>query len=510
GYLDFARKDYEKAESWFREYINLEKDKNSVYAADAYNRLGDCRFILTKYWQAIDYYDNVIKIGKADVDYAHFQKGFSLGLVDRPQRKIETLQELILKYPNSAYVDDALFELGRTYVILDDSQNALQHYRRIVDKFPGSPYLSKALIQLGLIYKNAGNNNEALQYYKRVVNDYPGTPESSIALQSVKDIYVDMNDVDTYLNYVAQMGEGVSISEQDSLVYTVAENVYLKGDCDKAIIGLQDYLARFRNGAFLLNAHYYLADCLLKLNKSDEALNSLNYIIGQPPGMFTEPALKAASRINFRNENYHRSAELYKKMIELGENKANIAEAEIGLMRSYVKLEEYQNTIGAANKVLLQDRLDGEIKKEAIFAIATAYIKQNDPSSAYDWFGNIAVEANTLYGAEAKYRMAEIDFNRGRIESAEKIVYEMIELNTPHQYWMGKTFLLLSDIFLSKKDEFQAVQTLESVINYYTIEGDGIIAEALKRKETIASRVNEQNLPPEADTLEIRMDSDNL
>ena len=56
---------------------------------------------------------------KADVDYAYFQKAFTLGLVDRPQRKIETLNELRTKYPQSAYNDDVLYELGRTYVLLE-------------------------------------------------------------------------------------------------------------------------------------------------------------------------------------------------------------------------------------------------------------------------------------------------------------------------------------------------------------------------------------------------------
>ena len=83
-------------------------------------------------------------------------------------------------------------------------------------------------------------------------------------------------------------------------------------------------------------------------------------------------------------------------------------------------------------------------------------------------------------------------------------------MNTPHQYWMGKTFLLLSDIFLEKDDEFQAVQTLESVINYYTNQGDGIIAEAISRKDEIASRVNEENRVEDQDTLEIEMESREL
>ena len=66
GYLSFTGKEYSEAERWFSAYIYLEPDKDAVTFADAYNRLGDCRFIETAYWQAIENYDKVILLGKAD------------------------------------------------------------------------------------------------------------------------------------------------------------------------------------------------------------------------------------------------------------------------------------------------------------------------------------------------------------------------------------------------------------------------------------------------------------
>ena len=60
-----------------------------------------------------------------------------------------------------------------------------------------------------------------------------------------------MNNVDGYLSYVEEMGNGVSLSEQDSLLYTAAENVYLKGDCEKAVENLKLYIDRFENRTIL-------------------------------------------------------------------------------------------------------------------------------------------------------------------------------------------------------------------------------------------------------------------
>ena len=91
--------------------------------ADAYNRLGDCRFVQSSYWQAIDYYDKVIDMGKADVDYAYYQKAFTLGLVDRPQQKDRDSQRTAVEVSPVSYNDDALYELGSTYVIAERSDS---------------------------------------------------------------------------------------------------------------------------------------------------------------------------------------------------------------------------------------------------------------------------------------------------------------------------------------------------------------------------------------------------
>jgi TolA-binding protein len=503
GYVAFAKKDYPGAQKWFNAYINLEKNPKAVTIADAYNRLGDTRFIESRYSDAIDLYSKVIQINKADVDYAFFQKGFCQGLIDQPKQKVETFNTLLHDYPKSAYIDDALFELGKTYAQLDMSPDAIKSYQRLATEFPNSNYMSRTLVQLGLISNSSGNPTQALTYYKQVVRDYPGTPESSNALKSIKDIYVAQNSVDSYLAYVEEIGKAISTMEQDSLMYSAAENTYLAGDCAKAIQSLDNYIARFINGNFLLNAHYYRADCLLKQNSPDQASSSLDYIISQPVNMFSEPALLAATRISFAKADYNKSAELYLKLIEVGEKKANISEAEIGLMRCYVKLDEYQNAIKAANQVLMQDKLQAEIQREALFDIANAYLKQNDSPAALDWFTKVAVEVNSKEGAESKYRVAELTFIQGDKKRAEEVIYEFIDMNTPHAYWMGKSFLLLAQIFQANGDDFQALQTLQSVIDYYTDENDGIKTAAGEAKKLITEKANAREIAPATQPLEI-------
>jgi TolA-binding protein len=153
----------------------------------------------------------------------------------------------------------------------------------------------------------------------------------------------------------------------------------------------------------------------------------------------------------------------------------------------------------------MQDKLDEHLEKEAKYHIASSYLKQKDTPAAFEWFSQIANEVNTEMGAEAKYMLAEISYERGDVELAEEHIFKFIDMNTPHQYWMGKSFLLLADVYLSKGDDFQAVQTLESIINYYTVETDGIKSAAVLKKKEITGRVDSENQADEQEQLEIEM-----
>lgn len=496
GYLEFDRENYREALDWFGKYLRMEEGSGSDNYADAFNRIADCHFVSTNYTEAIAYYDRCIESGRADVDYALFQKGFTLGLLDRTLEKVNVLNRLISEQAESNFVDDALFEIGRSYVVLGRQEDARKYYERVVSEHPNSSYTNNALNQLGLIYYNSGEYDRALEYYERVATDYPGTAEADNALVSIKNIYVRQDNVDGYLAFVRSIGQDITLREQDSLSYTAAELVYMEGDCEATVRAFKDYLDAFPGGRFLLNAHYYKGDCQLRLEQNEEALESLDYIISQPRSMFTEPALEAASKINFRTGNYHRAADNYRAMLEVAEKKTNILDANVGLMRCYFELAEYNNTIEAARQVLQLNKLQEEYIREANYKIARCFHLMNEPDFAFDFYRKVAYEVNSEEGAESKYRCIEILFERGKLDEAETEILDLIELNTPHQYWMGLSFLTLADIFVAREDYFSAINTYQSLIDYYTIPDDGVIDNARQRRNELRDKA-ESDIPQE-------------
>ncbi len=150
----------------------------------------------------------------------------------------------------------------------------------------------------------------------------------------------------------------------------------------------------------------------------------------------------------------------------------------LGMMRSARRTEDYEKTIAAAEKVLESDKLTEELAREATFLTAKANQALGNNAEALDDYTRVGYEVGTVFGAESKYHVAELLYADGKTDEAEKVVNAFIDLNSPHAYWTGKVFLLLSDISVKKGDTFQAKATLQSLIDYYTVKDDGIIEEA--------------------------------
>ena len=227
GYAYFNQENYSESSNWFRRFASSAKKQDKL-EADAYNRIGDCYFMSRTYWQAIDSYDKALALHTEDAGYSVFQKGFSLGLVQKPSQKIEVLNTLIRDFPKSPYTDDAFYEIGRSYIDLNQPLDAIQTFKDLIAKYPNSSYVRKSYVQLGLIYFNSSRNDDAMAMYKKVVSSWPDTQESVDALNGLKNIYLENNQVDDYLAFVQSVGKttDISLTQQDSLIYQAAENLY--------------------------------------------------------------------------------------------------------------------------------------------------------------------------------------------------------------------------------------------------------------------------------------------
>jgi len=467
GYCYFKQKDYDKASLAFRKFI-ADKRADVKLVADAKLRLGDAYYMDKQYAEAINYYQQAIDGNSTDADYALFQVAMSDGVSSDPNKKISELQKLIKQYPRSAYLDDALYEMGVTYLVINKEKDALANFQRIVKDFPKSIFVKRSILKTGLIYFNQDKNELALATLQKVVGDYPGTPESKEALASIRSIYVEMNEVDNYLKYVKDIPfADVSQSEKDSLTYIAAENLYMKGDCDKALPGFNDYVSKYKDGAFSINANFYRAECDYKAGRNEQALTGYNYVLQQPRSRFTESAALKAARITYAQANYETALENFIKLEEVAEMPANTSEALIGQMRCNFQLARYGLALQSSQKLLLSEKLPADLESEAHLTAGKSALALKNSDLAKKEFEETVKSSQGDVGAEAKYNLAAIEFDNADMNSAEKSLMALSKDYASSDYWVAKGFILLADVYVKKGNTFQAKQTLQSIIDNY-------------------------------------------
>jgi len=368
---------------------------------------------------------------------------------------------------------------------MQNSTEAKKYYRQIISRFPLSSYVRKAWLQLGLIDYNNNQYDSALVKYKKVITDYPNTSEARSALNGIKNIYVEINQVDEFLKLSGSLGgAGLAQAEQDSLMYFSAENLYTKQQWSKAIVALKKYLQNFPEGNFAAHAHFYLADCYLRTNMPADALEQLNYVIKLPRNSFTEMALVTAAQLNIDKKDYYAAVSNCESIDSIAEVAENRIIARQGKAVGYYQLKRYHEAIEAANSLLNTPGIAQETERTARYVLGKSYLAIGDDTKALEQLRKLARDVKNKEGAEAKYLIAENYFNQNQPDKAMKEIFNFVDLNTPHQYWIAKAYILLAQIYYQKNNVFQAIKTLESIISNYDIPNDGIIDEAKALKTT--------------------------
>ena len=94
-----------------------------------------------------------------------------------------------------------------------------------------------------------------------------------------------------------------------------------------------------------------------------------------------------------------------------------------------------------------------------------------------------------MYGAEAKYQLAQIYYNIKQYDNAEKEVLDYINVSTPHSYWLARSFVLLSDVYMKNEKYIEAKQYLISLKQSYQAKDDiaSMIEERLKTLENMTN-----------------------
>ena len=474
AYSYFKQKQYASAGTWFERFVSSSQSaSNRQMLADAYNRLGDCRFHNRQFASAQTCYAKASSLDASSAEYALYQQGFVKGLQKDYAGKVADLNKLIATYPESQYVDEALYERGRAYVEMQNNAQAIASFSELVNKYPQSNVARKAAGEIGLLYYQGDNYDEAIKAYKRVIENYPGSEEAHQAQRDLRSVYIDMNRVDEYAQYASTIKGGISFDsgERDSLTYVAAEKVYMRNDLAGAKTSFARYLQQFPQGAFALNAHYYLG--LIAYNQKDytTARQHLDKVIEYPNNEYSEEAMVMSSEMAFEAKEYSKALALFKMLKEKTASTERRQMAQTGILRCAYLTNNQEEVVLIANEMLADSKLNPELANEARYYRAKIALNVS-PSQAVKDLQVLSQDTRNVYGAEAKYRLAQYYFDSGNTEAAEKELLNYIDVSTPHAYWLARSFVLLSDVYAKLGRTLEARQYLLSLKQNYQADDD--------------------------------------
>lgn len=439
GYSYMKSGNRSESNTWFRKFTLLENTDKQMLA-DAYNRIGDNYFTERKFAEAKNAYTKAVAVADkvAGADYALYQTALIEGLQKEYKVKVETLDNLLAKYPASAWADDALFEKGKSYVAIGENDKAIETFKSIAVKYDKkNPIVRQSKLQIAMLYYNTGAVDNAVDMYKEVAQQYAGTEESQTSLESLENILVESNRVSEYTALVKTLDgkKGVTINiKEDSLTYKAAEKSYFRDEFAAAAESFSTYLDKYPGGKYSSLATYYRANCYYRLGERAEALAAYQSLALDPS-----------------NPNKDLT---YQRLLEL----------------SYER-QAYTATVTAATEVIARSS-DAELIAEAKYKRMKSNMALGN--SALDDINDLRQDTRTAYGAEAEYYYAQYLYDRNDYEGAESEVFSFIDKGTPHSYWLAKAFLVLADSYIARENYFDARQYLLSLQENYTPAPDDI------------------------------------
>lgn len=101
-----------------------------------------------------------------------------------------------------------------------------------------------------------------------------------------------------------------------------------------------------------------------------------------------------------------------------------------------------------------------------------AHLQLSEKREAVTLLEEAANELRTAAGSEAKYVLAQLAFDEGNVEKATDLDNELIQSGTPHQYWLARGIILMSDILRGQGETFTADEYLKSLQSNYTVQDD--------------------------------------
>ena len=468
GYSLLNQNRYAEAKSAFQNAI-ASKQLSSDLAASAYQGIGQAQYYLKDFSGAQASYDQALRLDKnTSGDYSMYQKGIMMGLSHQYADEIAQMDALVAAYPKSDLAPQALLEKGNAQAQLGKNNDALDTYATLLKNYPKSVEARKGLLQTALINKGLGKEDAAIDAYKKVIRQYPTSDEAQAAAEDMKLIYADrgqLAEFGKFLNSVPNAPK-IDVNEVERLTFEAAEKAAI--DTKPSIDKMQRYLKDYPGGAYTAKAKYYIARYHYGKGEYNDAMKAIDEALqGGGDASYAQDALAMRSDILAKQGKYDEAIRSYKELAERATSDDNRTLAQLGAMRVAKQVGNWNEVKNLSGMLLDRGGLTVNEEKEVTLDRALSFAQMGNTKDAEAAFRSLAKDPASEYGAQASYELSRMQYEMGNYKGAEQTVNALIEAGTPHNYWLGKSFLTLADVYHKQGNVTQAREYLQSLKSNY-------------------------------------------
>lgn len=467
GYARMAQRDWANAATNFERVIASPGRLTDPTIADAWARLGDARYYQRQWKGASDAYDKAYRLNRATGDYPLYQMAVMLGYEQKYGDKLSALDNFMTEYPTSSLVPDALLEKAEAAGQLNRPELAESTYRLLISDHGETAQGRRAALFLASDQSGAGDTQAAILTYQELIAKAPTSEEAARANEALKRLHADNGTLASYSKFLESVDEipALEAGEAERLAWDAAERAILN---DRGPALMEQFANDYPRGIYTPRALAYLMDDAEENEDEAKAYLYASRLVNEwPDNSATEDALVIKADTDYNNGNAAEALKAWQLLDQKASTPDNKNLARMGMMRVARDMGDADGLMSAADAVLASSAAGSEDKTEAEFSRGLAYSLKGDNTRAFEVWKPLSSLTDDLYGAKAAVYSAENRLAAGQADQALAIAESFISSGTPHTYWLGRGFIVLSDALEASDRHFEAVEYLKALKDNY-------------------------------------------
>ena len=465
GYSYFNLNEYLNASKYLKNYLDLKDNKLSSKDIDPILRLADSYYASKNFNSSIKYYNTALQNSDINRNYIIYQIGLCYYGLDDFTKSIEYMDKVILNSEKSLD-DDAIFRKAQIYFENSEFDKSIINYNLIIDEYKYSEYISYSFLNRATSYFNLKSYDQAEDDYLYVLKNISDEKIQSQAILGMQKIVSFTNNF-TQLNSLITEYKN-RFPDNDNVLkiqFDNIRNLYFNQKYDDLISYVDEIFSQEEQVFNEYETNYYLAESFFKTKKYENASPVYETLLDSVNSKYFSRSLNRLAQINLNQKNYNRSLNYFKKLEKNSKNNRERIDSYIGSLTNYYYLKNYDSVHFYSSQINSFDKISFNNRNKINLLSAKSFLDSGDITKGIDKLLTTINLVNDESAAEANYLLAKVFYSQSQKNQALETLYALNENFSNYDYWVGKSYLLIADIFISMNEGFQANATLESLID---------------------------------------------